>query len=114
MQRGRPWLAFPLAVLKKYGDDQAGNLAALMAYYAFLSGGHHGNIYVYGIPSFRHITTIPVFTPEPAVGYGIDEESKAMLGPIGASSTPNGTPVRRQNSRPVIRSTGTPSFVYTA
>jgi len=36
-QRRRPWLAFPLAVLKKYGDDQAGNLAALMAYYAFLS-----------------------------------------------------------------------------
>jgi YihY family inner membrane protein len=37
VQRGRAWLAFPLAVLKKYGDDQAGNLAALMAYYAFLS-----------------------------------------------------------------------------
>jgi membrane protein len=36
-QRRRPWLAFPLAVLKKYGDDGAGNLAALMAYYAFLS-----------------------------------------------------------------------------
>ena len=50
------------------------------AYYAFLSGGHHGNIYVYGIPSCRHITTIPVFTPEPAVGYGNDEESKEMLG----------------------------------
>jgi nitrous-oxide reductase len=50
------------------------------AYYAFLSGGHHGNIYVYGMPSCRHITTIPVFTPEPAVGYGVDEESKAMLG----------------------------------
>ena len=50
------------------------------AYYAFLSGGHHGNIYVYGMPSCRHITTIPVFTPEPAVGYGNDEESKAMLG----------------------------------
>ena len=50
------------------------------AYYAFLSGGHHGNIYVYGIPSCRHITTIPVFTPEPAVGYGYDEDSKAMLG----------------------------------
>ncbi len=50
------------------------------AYYAFLSGGHHGNIYVYGIPSCRHITTIPVFTPEPAVGYGYDEESRAMLG----------------------------------
>jgi nitrous-oxide reductase len=49
-------------------------------YYSFLSGGHHGNVYVYGFPSCRHITTIPVFTPEPAVGYGIDEESKAMLG----------------------------------
>ena len=50
------------------------------AYYAFLSGGHHGNVYVYGMPSCRHITTIPVFTPEPAVGYGFDEESKEMLG----------------------------------
>ncbi len=49
-------------------------------YYAFLSGGHHGNLYVYGMPSCRHITTIPVFTPEPAVGYGVDEDSKAMLG----------------------------------
>jgi nitrous-oxide reductase len=48
-------------------------------YYAFLSGGHSGQIYVYGIPSCRHITTIPVFTPEPAVGYGVDEASKAML-----------------------------------
>jgi nitrous-oxide reductase len=50
------------------------------AYYAFLSGGHSGQVFVYGIPSCRHITTIPVFTPEPAVGYGVDEESKAMLG----------------------------------
>src|SRR5207244_767748 len=49
------------------------------AYYAFLSGGHSGQIYVYGMPSCRHITTIPVFTPEPAVGYGNDEASKAML-----------------------------------
>src|SRR6266508_2903679 len=48
-------------------------------YYAFFSGGHSGQIFVYGIPSCRHITTIPVFTPEPAVGYGVDEESKAML-----------------------------------
>ena len=49
-------------------------------YYSFLSGGHSGQIFVYGFPSCRHITTIPVFTPEPAVGYGYDEESKAMLG----------------------------------
>jgi nitrous-oxide reductase len=70
------------------GDGSAGSAAEKVyvkpgehdAYYAFLSGGHHGNVYVYGIPSCRHITTIPVFTPEPAVGYGNDEESKAMLG----------------------------------
>jgi YihY family inner membrane protein len=33
----RAWIAFPYAVLKKFGDDQAGNLAALIAYYGFLS-----------------------------------------------------------------------------
>lgn len=37
LQRGRPWLAFPVAVQKKFGDDQAGNLAALLAYFAFVS-----------------------------------------------------------------------------
>ncbi|MGH7680501.1 MAG: Sec-dependent nitrous-oxide reductase, partial [Candidatus Eiseniibacteriota bacterium] len=49
-------------------------------HYAFLSGGHSGQVFVYGLPSCRHITNIPVFTPEPARGYGFDEESKAMLG----------------------------------
>jgi YihY family inner membrane protein len=33
----RRWLAFPYAVVKKFGDDQAGNLAALISYYAFFS-----------------------------------------------------------------------------
>jgi membrane protein len=36
-QRDRPWVAFPFGVVKKFGDDQAGNLAALVAYYAFFS-----------------------------------------------------------------------------
>lgn len=35
LQRRVPWLAYPVAVWKKFGDDQAGNLAALLAYYAF-------------------------------------------------------------------------------
>jgi membrane protein len=30
-------LAIPIAVVKKFGDDQAGNLAALIAYYGFFS-----------------------------------------------------------------------------
>ncbi len=49
-------------------------------YYFFASGGHSGQIYVYGIPSMRHISTIPVFAPYPATGYGFDKESKEMLG----------------------------------
>src|SRR5262245_20732296 len=49
-------------------------------YYLFASGGHSGQVFVYGLPSGRHISTIPVFTPYPATGYGFDDESKKMLG----------------------------------
>jgi membrane protein len=37
LQQRHAWLAFPVAVWKKFGDDQAGNLAALIAYYAFVA-----------------------------------------------------------------------------
>ena len=37
MQRRKPSLAFPLAVIKKFGEDRAGQLAALIAYYGFFS-----------------------------------------------------------------------------
>ena len=50
-------------------------------YYMFSSGGHSGQVYVYGVPSMRHLSTIPVFTPYPGTGYGFDDESKKMLGP---------------------------------
>ncbi len=33
-----------------------------------------------GMPSMRHIATIPVYAPYPATGYGFDDESKEMLG----------------------------------
>ncbi|MFZ1994508.1 MAG: YihY/virulence factor BrkB family protein [Solirubrobacteraceae bacterium] len=36
-QQRRRWLALPVAVFKKFGDDQGGSLAALVAYYAFFS-----------------------------------------------------------------------------
>jgi len=48
--------------------------------YLFYSGGHSGQVFVAGLPSMRHLITIPVFTPAPGTGYGFDEESKAMLG----------------------------------
>jgi YihY family inner membrane protein len=35
VQRERTWLAFPVAVAKKFGDDRAGSLAALITYYGF-------------------------------------------------------------------------------
>jgi membrane protein len=37
LQRRHAWLAFPLAAWRKFSDDQAGHLAALIAYYAFVS-----------------------------------------------------------------------------
>jgi YihY family inner membrane protein len=37
IQRTTRWLAFPVAVAKKFGDDRAGSLAALITYYGFTS-----------------------------------------------------------------------------
>jgi YihY family inner membrane protein len=36
-QQQHGWLAIPMAVVKKFADDSAGSLAALVAYYAFVS-----------------------------------------------------------------------------
>lgn len=36
-QRTHAWIGFPFAVAKKFGEDRAGNLAALVAYYSFFS-----------------------------------------------------------------------------
>jgi membrane protein len=36
-QQRHRWLALPVAVIKKFADDQGGSLAALVAYYAFFS-----------------------------------------------------------------------------
>ncbi|WP_290872173.1 Sec-dependent nitrous-oxide reductase [Gracilimonas sp.] len=48
-------------------------------FYGFMSGGYNGQLGVYGLPSGRHIFTIPVFSQAPVNGYGYSEESKAML-----------------------------------
>lgn len=49
-------------------------------YYMMASGGHSGQLFVYGVPSMRKIRTVPVFTPDPATGYGFDKATKDMLG----------------------------------
>src|SRR5690242_19693370 len=67
-------------------DRTANALASYVApgekdeYYLFYSGGHSGQVFVAGIPSMRHIVTIPVFAPYPATGYGFDDETRKMLG----------------------------------
>ncbi|MGB2959876.1 MAG: Sec-dependent nitrous-oxide reductase, partial [Bacteroidota bacterium] len=69
------------------GSDQASAALAtyvapgdLDEYYLFYSGGHSGQVFVSGVPSMRHICTIPVFSPYPGTGYGYDDESREMLG----------------------------------
>jgi nitrous-oxide reductase len=38
-------------------------------YYAFLSGGQSGSVFVYGIPSCRFLKEIPIFEPRAGLGY---------------------------------------------
>ncbi|MGG3469396.1 Sec-dependent nitrous-oxide reductase [Neobacillus pocheonensis] len=49
-------------------------------YYLFASGGHSGQMFIYGVPSMRQIRTVPVFSPDSATGYGFDEHSKKLMG----------------------------------
>ncbi|MBO0958524.1 Sec-dependent nitrous-oxide reductase [Neobacillus sp. MM2021_6] len=49
-------------------------------YYLFASGGHSGQMFIYGVPSMRKIRTIPVFSQDSATGYGFDEHSKKLMG----------------------------------
>lgn len=48
-------------------------------YYLMASGGHSGQLFVYGLPSMRLLRAVPVFSPDTATGYGFDEETKKML-----------------------------------
>lgn len=48
-------------------------------FYGFMSGGYNGQLGIYGIPSGRHLFTIPVFSQAAVNGYGYSEETKPML-----------------------------------
>jgi len=49
-------------------------------YYSFSSGGHAGDVRIYGLPSGRQLKSIPVFNTDNLVGWGITNESKAIIG----------------------------------
>ena len=42
-------------------------------YYAFLSGGQSGSVFVVGIPSCRILREIPIFEPRAAYGYAVHD-----------------------------------------
>src|SRR5690242_21336741 len=46
-------------------------------YYAFLSGGQSGSVFVYGLPSCRFIKEIPIFEPRAGLGYANNPGSES-------------------------------------
>jgi len=52
----------------------------LDTYYGLWSGGHTGDFRVLGMPSGRELHRVPCFVPDALVGWGITNESKAIMG----------------------------------
>ena len=96
MRAAKLWLLTPLTLSLAMacaggGGAPAGSAAADAAakvyvapgekdeFYAFMSGGFSGNVTVYGLPSGRLLTQIPVFSQYPEKGYGYSEQTRALL-----------------------------------
>ena len=58
----------------------------LDTHYGLWSSGHTGDARVIGIPSGRELLRMPCFVPDPLTGWGITNESKAVMG-----TKPDGT-----------------------
>ncbi|MFV0680161.1 TAT-dependent nitrous-oxide reductase [Ottowia sp.] len=52
----------------------------LDTHYALWSSGHTGDARVLGIPSGRELLRIPCFVPDALIGWGLTNESKAVMG----------------------------------
>ncbi len=93
-QQRYPWLAFPIAVWKKFNDDQAGNLAGLVAYYAFASL----------FPLLLVLFTVMdiVLRDHPALKTNLENAAVKNYGSLGtdtrASSARSAGPARRWSS----------------
>jgi len=90
-QQRRPALAFPLAVWQKFNDDQAGNLAALIAYYGFaaifpllLVLATVLNLLLKDNPALQRTLTDSALAQYPVIGQQIN----AQLGTIPGTGLP--------------------------
>lgn len=86
-QRSHAFVAFPVAVIKRYGDDEAGKQAALVTYYAFLSLFPLLLIFitVLGIvihnnPGLENTISTTVFELFPALGNDLEKNVGSLQG----------------------------------
>jgi YihY family inner membrane protein len=82
LQARHGWLAFVVGVVKKYGDDQGGRLAALIAFYGFFSFFPLMLVFVSvlgyvlsGDPGLRHDIVDSAFGQFPVIGNAIRERA---------------------------------------
>src|SRR5579863_9757539 len=90
-QQRWPVLGFPVAVWQKFNDDQAGNLAALIAYYGFaaifpllLVLATVLNLVLKNNPDLQRTLTDSALAQYPVIGQQI----KAQLGTIPGTGLP--------------------------
>ena len=87
LQRARPALAFPVAVIKKFGDDRASQLATLIAYYGFFSLFPLLLLFATGVaivirdnPDLRNRIVESALDQFPVVGTRIGESVRELTG----------------------------------
>ena len=69
-----PWAAAPRGSARSLAAEKVYVAPGeLDKYYAFLSGGQSGSVFVVGVPSGRLIREIPVFEPRAAYGYAMND-----------------------------------------
>ncbi|ANQ86272.1 TAT-dependent nitrous-oxide reductase [Azoarcus olearius] len=73
-------VAAPAAAAVEEGHSPHLKPGELDTYYGFWSGGHTGDFRVLGLPSGRELHRVPCFVPDALVGWGITNESKAVMG----------------------------------
>ena len=94
-QQRQPWLAFPVAVWRKFSADRAGNLAALIAYYGFVSIFPLLLLFVTVLdmtlqdnPALRQTLLNSALAQYPVVGPLIGQQIKSHAGALPSTGLP--------------------------